>query len=50
MSAFYYGEKECNTLSLMYYEGTEEQWIAIVIGDNNDCLTGATIHYNYVED
>ena len=33
----------------VYYTGTEEQWRNIVIGDDNDALLNATIHYNYVE-
>ena len=42
--AFY----SCNNLSDVYYTGTEEQWNSIAIGLNNDCLTTATIHYNYI--
>ena len=38
---------DCNALSDVYYEGTEEQWKAISIGGSNDSLTFATIHYNY---
>lgn len=38
----------CNNLSDVYYTGTEEQWNSIAIGLNNDCLTTATIHYNYI--
>ena len=30
----------------IYYEGTEAQWKAIEIGEYNDDLTKATIHYN----
>ncbi len=41
--AFYY----CDSLTDVYYNGTEEQWKKITIGSLNDCLTGATIHYNY---
>lgn len=37
---------DCNALSDVYYEGTEEQWKAIVIGESNQPLNSATIHYN----
>ncbi|MBP3555585.1 MAG: leucine-rich repeat protein [Clostridia bacterium] len=37
----------CDNLTDVYYEGTEEEWKAISIGDFNDCLTNATIHYNH---
>ena len=37
---------DCNALSDVYYEGTEEQWKAIVIGESNQQLNSATIHYN----
>lgn len=40
--AFY----KCIFLSDVYYGGTEEQWNAITIGDENYCLTGAARHYN----
>ena len=30
----------------VYYTGTEEQWAQIVIGDGNDYLKNATIHFN----
>ena len=39
---------ECTHLADVYYTGTEEEWNAITIGSSNDCLTSATIHYNYV--
>ncbi|MBP9989386.1 MAG: leucine-rich repeat protein, partial [Ruminococcus sp.] len=39
--AFY----ECSNLKNVYYMGTEEQWKQINIGDGNECLTNATIHY-----
>ncbi len=38
-----------NAITDVYYSGTEEQWNNIVIGDSNDPLLNATIHYNYVE-
>ena len=31
----------------VYYTGTEEQWKSITIGENNDALLKAVIHYNY---
>ena len=40
-----YGAFSCSSLTDVYYSGSEEQWKAITIGDNNDCLTSATIHY-----
>ena len=38
----------CTSLSDVYYTGSEEEWQSISIGDYNECLTNATIHYNYV--
>ena len=40
----------CSSLTDVYYEGTEEQWNAILIGAVNTELTNATIHYNYVNE
>lgn len=37
----------CNSLNNVYYSGNEEQWNTIEISDGNDCLTNATIHFNY---
>lgn len=42
--AFHY----CEDLTDIYYSGTEEEWNAIKIDRNNETLTSATIHYNYV--
>ena len=42
--AFYF----CTSLTDVYYTGSEEEWQSISIGDYNECLTNATIHYNYV--
>ncbi len=36
-------------LTDVYYTGTKEQWINIIIGEDNDALLNANIHYNYVE-
>ncbi len=32
----------------VYYTGTEDEWNEITIGQNNNNLLNATIHYNYV--
>lgn len=37
----------CTSLQDIYYEGTEEQWNQIDIGNSNSSLANATIHYNY---
>ena len=37
---------DCTSLTDVYYSGTEEQWNNIYIGEYNDCLTSANIHYN----
>ena len=37
----------CNNLKTVNYKGTQEQWNAITIEDNNTSLTNATINYNY---
>ena len=42
-SAFY----NCTSLTEINYSGSEEQWKAITIGDNNDSLKNATVNYNY---
>ena len=36
----------CRSLTDIYYSGTKEQWAAIEIGEDNDPLFNATIHYN----
>ncbi|MBQ3426696.1 MAG: leucine-rich repeat domain-containing protein [Clostridia bacterium] len=35
-----------SNLNDVYYSGTKEQWSAIHIGEANEALTGADIHYN----
>lgn len=35
-----------NALTDVYYKGTKEQWETIEIGENNDWVNTATIHYN----
>lgn len=39
--------KNCSLFSDVYYSGSKEQWDAIRINDDNDCLLSSTIHYNY---
>jgi hypothetical protein len=43
VNAFY----KCESLNAVYYEGTEEEWNAISISDENDYLKSANIHYNW---
>ena len=43
--AFY----NCNSLSDVYYTGGEEEWAAISIDAENECLMNATIHYNFID-
>ena len=38
----------CPHLSDVYYTGSEAEWAEIDTSYSNDCLTNATIHYNYV--
>lgn len=40
----------CNNLTDVYYTGTQEQWNVITIGEENDCLLNANIHYNYIDE
>ena len=42
-SAFRY----CTSLKDVYYTGSQSDWKKISIGPYNDCLTNATIHYNW---
>lgn len=42
--------ENCNALKTIYYTGTEEQWNAITIEEGNECLSNATIIYNYIEE
>ena len=37
---------DASQLTDVHYAGTEEQWAQIVIGDGNDYLKNATIHFN----
>ena len=40
----------CRSLKDVYYTGSKDEWEAISIGEYNDCLLGATIHYNWIDD
>ena len=40
----------CEALTDVYYEGSENEWEEIVIGEDNDPLINAEIHYNYGEE
>ena len=40
----------CDALKKIYYNGTESEWINMKIGEGNDPLTNATIHYNSTGD
>ena len=40
--------KWCENLKDIYYLGTEDAWNEISINSGNECLTNATIHYNWV--
>ncbi|MGN0444712.1 MAG: leucine-rich repeat domain-containing protein [Acutalibacteraceae bacterium] len=42
----YGGFNSCDNLTDAYYTGTKEQWNAIEIGEENDSLLNATIHFN----
>ena len=37
----------CTRLKDVYYTGSQSEWNKINIGSNNQCLTNATIHYNW---
>ena len=38
----------CENLTSVNYTGTQEQWESIAISGDNECLTSANIHYNFV--
>ena len=40
--------EDCTRLKDVYYTGSQSDWKKISIGSYNDCLTNATIHYNWV--
>ncbi len=37
---------ECNSLTDIYFTGTEQEWKAMEIGESNDPLQNAAIHFN----
>ena len=42
-----YAFSGCTSLKDVYYTGSQSDWKKISIGSYNDCLTNATIHYNW---
>lgn len=40
--------KNCSNLTDIYYTGSEYEWTNITINSYNECLSNATIHYNYI--
>ena len=38
---------KCYRLADVYYIGSEAEWSAMTVGQNNENLTGATVHYNH---
>ena len=40
----------CSSLHDVYYSGSASDWETISIGNDNDALVKATIHYNYAKD
>ena len=40
-----YAFKNCTALTDIYYGGTEEQWNAIPVGDDNEPLSSVTVHF-----
>jgi len=43
---YYYAFANCTSLTDVYYDGTPEQWAAITIGEGNEPLQNATMHYS----
>lgn len=41
-----YAFNECNSLVDVYYGGTQQQWNDVTIGESNNALFNASIHYN----
>ena len=39
----------CNSLTDVYYDGSQKQWNNIAIGEGNEYLLNATIHYGQVD-
>ena len=42
-----YAFVDCLSLKDVYYTGSEDEWNKITIGNDNENLTNATIHYNF---
>ena len=40
----------CESLKDVYFSGTEEQWKAIEIGEDNEVLANAAIHYSHIHE
>ena len=40
----------CSGLTDVYFRGTEDQWNRIIVGEENDALYGATIHFDSCHD
>lgn len=43
-----YAFNGCDNLTDIYYAGTQEEWAAITIGEENEPLQNVTVHFNYV--
>ena len=38
--------RDCRTLAVVYFKGTTSEWHAIIIGDENEALYGASFRFN----
>lgn len=45
-----YSFSNCNNLSDIYYEGTQDEWEKIIIGENNFSLNNVNIHFGSEEE
>ncbi|MGN0542106.1 MAG: leucine-rich repeat domain-containing protein [Acutalibacteraceae bacterium] len=45
-----YAFEGCTSLTDVYYRGSEAEWNSIKIGEDNENLINANIHFNYVPD
>ncbi len=50
VSIGYFAFFNCSSLTDVYYGGSEEDWAAVKISSENDCLLNADIHYAESED
>ena len=41
---------DCTGLKDVYYTGSKDEWKAISVGEHNERLLNATIHYNWIDD